>query len=166
MFVENRELEWASWSSVVGLVLRDLKSTYLQQSLQGQLLHFLTFFSFFFFFKGGSSEIRLDSDDEAKEENERKESDAESKPLVATSVAAAAAAATKGSKSQAPVSEAAPPKTKVAAPSLKSDDVSVCSQPGKQQECDQSFVACDLNVGDPATVEVRILTADDILKIM
>ncbi|BFY97232.1 hypothetical protein BsWGS_00271 [Bradybaena similaris] len=68
-------------------------------------------------FKGGSSEIKLDSD-----EDDVKEEDAQKVP--SSSHPTSAGTAGKETKPQIPVSETASSKTKIAAPSLKSDELS------------------------------------------
>ncbi|CAG5118653.1 unnamed protein product, partial [Candidula unifasciata] len=67
-------------------------------------------------FKGGSSEIKLDSDDDDAKEDAHK--------VSSGSQPASAGTSGRESKPQIPVSETVTSKTKIAAPSLKSDELS------------------------------------------
>ncbi|CAL1527373.1 unnamed protein product [Lymnaea stagnalis] len=89
-------------------------------------------------FKGGSSEIKLDSDEESQEDNDKKIPD--SKP------AAPAGASAKEFTPQITVSQAIT-KTKVAAPSLKSDDLIDSSDDKEVYEIDIKITET-LKMGD------------------
>ncbi|XP_059174605.1 sorting nexin-2-like isoform X2 [Physella acuta] len=91
-------------------------------------------------FKGGSSEIKLDSDEDAEEENITKKTP-EPKPNAAVGATA------KESTPQIPISQAVTAKTKVAAPSLKNDDVAESSDDKEVYEIDIKITET-LKMGD------------------